>query len=316
MRGGGGGFSRPQLPAAALIPIRSASSQLVEQMRSADVSASSAAPEADASVIPLPPASAEEQAAGDKLEPSSSDESEEEEDKRTDEQKAKDKLAKQKDKVQRSLSVASLSVELLVLVSVTVLAEDSRTRLALTNMAFRNAVEHISQESWKQICITLGLVHVQDGNVLQTGETWRHYYAVMRNRHFNILNLVIAGNWAALRQVCRIENLPQTYVMPAAIISAAVAIESARDRLQVLREVLKYRCANGPEARNKLGESLVQHARVGDVHNLREIAIYLQEYSIVVSEQHYLAAREAATNLPDDSSRVHILRDFARVLTI
>ena len=79
--------------AAALIPIRSASSQLVEQMRSADVSASSAAPEADASVIPLPPASAEEQAAGDKLEPSSSDESEEEEDTRTDEQKAKDKLA-------------------------------------------------------------------------------------------------------------------------------------------------------------------------------------------------------------------------------
>ena len=210
-------------------------------------------------------------------------------------------------------TLASLTVELLALVSVTVLAEDSRTRLALTNMAFRNAVEHISQESWQQICIKLGLVHVQDGNVLQTGETWRHYYAVMRNRHFDILNLVIAGNWAALRKVCRIENVPQTYVMPDAIISAALAIESAGDRLQVLREVLKYRCANGPEVRNKLGESLVQHARVGDVHNHREIATYLQEYSIMVSEQHYLAARAAATMVEDGTSRVHILRDFARV---
>ena len=76
--------------------------------------------------------------------------------------------------------------------------------------------------------------------------------------------------------------------------------------------MLKYRCANGPEVRNKLGESLVQHARVGDVHNHREIATYLQEYSIMVSEQHYLAAREAAT-AGDDKRFCHILRDFARV---
>ena len=78
--------------AAALIPIRSASSQLVEQMSSAAVSPASAEADAGASVPAGPASSADAPAAGDKLEPSSSDESEEE-DTRTDEQKAKDKLA-------------------------------------------------------------------------------------------------------------------------------------------------------------------------------------------------------------------------------
>ena len=78
--------------AAALIPIRSASSKLVEQMSSAAVSPASAEADAGASVPAGPASSADAPAAGDKLEPSSSDESEEE-DTRTDEQKAKDKLA-------------------------------------------------------------------------------------------------------------------------------------------------------------------------------------------------------------------------------
>ena len=78
--------------AAALIPIRSASSQLVEQMSSAAVSPASAEADAGASVPAGPASSADAPAAGDKLVPSSSDESEEE-DTRTDEQKAKDKLA-------------------------------------------------------------------------------------------------------------------------------------------------------------------------------------------------------------------------------
>tara|TARA_R100001369_G_scaffold1842_1_gene6006 strand:- start:225 stop:1001 length:777 start_codon:yes stop_codon:yes gene_type:complete len=81
--------------AAALIPIRSASSQLVEQMRSADVSASSAAPEAGASVPAGPASSADAPAAGAKSAEAieSESESDAEDDTRTDEQKEKDKLA-------------------------------------------------------------------------------------------------------------------------------------------------------------------------------------------------------------------------------
>jgi hypothetical protein len=222
--------------------------------------------------------------------------------------------------IEASSTLESLPVELLALVSATVLETDICTRLALTTIAFRNAVEHISQESWKQICIKLGLLHVQDEYVLMahgawlpTGETWRQYFATMRGRHNTILNLVIAGNWAALRPVLTLQNVPQTYVMPASIISAAMAINNAGDRLQVLRKVLQYRCATGPAARDELGESLVQHAQLGDDNNHREIAKYLETYALFISEQHYVTAREAASNLPDGPARDRILRDFNKV---
>ena len=85
----------PGAVAAALLPIRSASSQLVEQMSGVGVSPAPAAADAGASVPAGPASSAAAPAVGaTSAEAIKSDsESEEEVDTRTDEQKAKDKLA-------------------------------------------------------------------------------------------------------------------------------------------------------------------------------------------------------------------------------
>ena len=131
------------------------------------------------------------------------------------------------------------------------------------------------------------------------------------------------------------EHVPEMpgigHMMPTAIISAAMAIDNPHHKLQVLREVLKYRPATGPAALNVLGEALVEYAgpeaterlsliTAGEhedtasslqVHTFREIAIHLKKCGARISSAHYFAARQAATNLPDESGwRVHILRDL------
>ena len=84
----------PGAVAAALLPIRSASSQLVEQMSGVGVSPAPAAADAGASVPAGPASSAAAPAVGaTSAEAIKSDSESEEEDDRTDEQKAKDKLA-------------------------------------------------------------------------------------------------------------------------------------------------------------------------------------------------------------------------------
>ena len=188
---------------------------------------------------------------------------------------------------------AILPVEVLSLIVVRVLAEDHHTRLALTNRAFRNAVEHINPASWKEICIMRG--YVQDGDVLQTDETWRGRYAMRRDLHNRILDHVVAGNWTDLGRVCG--RLSDTYVMSDEIILAA--LESASHckccKVRILRLVFGHRGSTGPEVRYKLGVWLVHYGQrafratiSSDAELFIQIAKYLHEYSIVISDQHYL----------------------------
>ena len=238
----------------------------------------------------------------------------------------------------------SLPVEVLEQLFYQVPAAEDISSLALTSKACHEALGHINEEGWKRICIGLGVVHAQDNfeHVL-VGRTWRQLYVAMNRRFGTLLKLVIAGDFGALRKVCKdVASLCSPlwhqavlpgigHMMPTAIISAAMAIDNPHHKLQVLREVLKYRAATGPAALNVLGEALVEYAgpeaterlslsTAGEdentasslqVHTFREIAMHLKKCGERISSAHYLAARQAATNLPDESEwRVHILRDL------
>ena len=225
----------------------------------------------------------------------------------------------------------SLPVELLEQFFYKVPAEDIRG-LALTSKACHEALGHINEEGWKRICIGLGVVHAQDNfeHVL-VGRTWRQLYVATNRRFGTLLKLVIAEDFRALRKVCKDVASLCGHMMPTAIISAAMAIDNPHHKLQVLREVLEYRAATGPAALNVLGEALVEYAgpeaterlslsTAGEdentasslqVHTFREIAKHLKKCGETISSAHYVAARHAANNLPDESGwRVHILRDL------
>ncbi len=231
-----------------------------------------------------------------------------------------------------TVTLGSLPVEVLEQLFYKVPAEDIRS-LALTSKIFHEALGHIKEEGWKQICIGLGLVHPQDNfeHVL-LGRTWRQLYVAMNRRFGTLLKLVTAGDFGALRKVCKDapnltspggagwEHVPEMpgigHMMPTAIISAAMAIDNPHHKLEVLREVLKYRAATGPAALNVLGEALVEYAgpegtrrlklsTAGDedaasslqVQIFREIAKHLKKYEERISSAHYFGARQAAAGL-------------------